>query len=114
MDEKTYIGKLLSLYSAKGEESNHALAIADEATKAFPRSAKLWCIRGDLIQLGTAETSHELSDALASYEQAIVADSNFVEAYESIGYFYDVVMADSKRAVKFFKKAKQLKTLSDS
>ena len=74
MEETAYIERLKSLYPAEGEEtSNQALAVADEAVRAFPESPKLWCMRGDLIQLGAEDIPHELADALASYERAIAS-----------------------------------------
>ena len=110
MDEIDYIEKLKSSYPAEGEDApNETLALADEAVSAFPRSAKLWCIRGDLILLGSGEPSHELVDALTSYEQAIAVDPKCVEAYEEIGHFYDLVMDDEERAKPFFEQAALLK-----
>jgi hypothetical protein len=110
MEEIAYIERLKSLYPAKGEEaSNQTLALADEAVRAFPESPKLWCMRGDLIQLGAEDIPHALVDALASYEQAIAIDSKCVEAYEEIGHFYDAVMDDAERAKPFFHQAAVLK-----
>ncbi len=69
MEEIDYIEKLKSLYPTEGGETSHqALKLTDEAVRAFPKSAKLWCIRGDLILLGSGESTYELADALASYE----------------------------------------------
>ncbi len=111
MDETAYIEKLKASYPTEGEEtSNQALALADEAVRAFPKSAKLWCIRGVLIQLGAGEPTYEVADALASYEQAIVVDPKFVEAYEEVGHFYDLVMNDEERAKPFFRQAALLKS----
>jgi tetratricopeptide (TPR) repeat protein len=110
MEETDYIEKLKSAYPTEGGEiSNEALALADEAAHAFPQSAKLWCIRGDLILLGAGEPTHEIADALASYEQAIAVDPKCAEAYEEIGYFYDLVMDDEERAKPFFRQAELLK-----
>ena len=52
MKESEYIEKLFALWPTEGETSDEALALADEAVRAHPASAKLWCMRGDLIQLG--------------------------------------------------------------
>jgi tetratricopeptide (TPR) repeat protein len=110
MDETAYIERLRSLYPAEGEEaSNHALAVADEAVRAWPESSKLWCMRGDLIQLGAEDIPHDLAEALASYERAIAIDPKCVEAYEEIGHFYDSVMDDADRAKPFFHQAAVLK-----
>lgn len=110
MEEDAYIEKLKSSYPTEGgETSNQALALADEAVRAFPNSAKLWCIRGDLIQLGAGEPTYEIANALASYEQAVAVDPKCMEAYEEIGYFYDSVMDDVERAKPFFDQAALLK-----
>jgi tetratricopeptide (TPR) repeat protein len=110
MDETAYIEKLKSLSPAEGEEaSNQALAFADEAVRAWPHSSKLWCMRGDLIQLGAEDIPYELDDALASYERAIAIDPKCVEAYEEIGHFYSAVMDDAERAKPFFHQAAVLK-----
>jgi hypothetical protein len=109
MDETQYIEHLLSLYPLESEETTKAtLALAEEAVHAFPASAKLWCIRGDLIQLSSGD-EYKLEEALMSYKQAIAIDSCFVEAYEEIGHFYDLVMDDPKQAEPFFNKADLLK-----
>ena len=109
MEETAYIEKLKSLCPAADQEaSKQVLALADEAVRAWPNSSRLWCMRGDLIQLGTGDT-HDLADALASYKQAIAIDPKCVEAYEEIGHFYDSVMDDAERAQPFFLQAAQLK-----
>jgi tetratricopeptide (TPR) repeat protein len=110
MEETAYIEKLKSLCPAEGEEaSNQVLALADEAVRAWPDSSKLWCMRGDLIQLGAEAIPHDLADALASYERAIAIDPKCVEAYEEIGHFYASVMDDAERAKPFFHQAAVLK-----
>jgi len=110
MKEAEYIEKLKSSYPDEGEDTSYeTLCFADGAVHAFPQSAKLWCIRGDLIQLGAGDAGHELSDALASYQQAIKIDPKFIEAYEEIGHFYDLVMDDEKRAKPYFRQAELLK-----
>jgi tetratricopeptide (TPR) repeat protein len=111
MEEADYIEKLKSSYPAEGEDVHtEILALADEAVRTFPQSAKLWCIRGDLIQLGSGEPSYELADALASYERAIIVDPKCIEGYEEIGYFYDLVIDDEERAKPFFDRAALLKS----
>ena len=110
MEETAYIERLKSLYPTEGEEaSNQTLALADEAVREWPESAKLWCIRGDLIQLGAEDVPHGLADALTSYERAIAIDPKCIEAYEEIGHFYDAVMDDAERAKPFFHQAAALK-----
>ena len=109
MTERAYIERLTSLWPVDGETSKEAQALADEAVRAFPRSAELWCMRGDLIQLGSADCVYGLEDALACYEQATSVDPKFAEAYEEIGHFYDAVVPDPKRARSAFRKAASLR-----
>ena len=110
MEETAYIEKLKSLYPAEGEEtSNQALALAEEAVRAFPESPKLWCMRGDLIQLSAEGIPYELGDALASYKRAIAINPKCVEAYEEIGHFYEAIMGDAESAKPFFHQAAVLK-----
>jgi tetratricopeptide (TPR) repeat protein len=110
MEESAYIEKLKSLCPTEDEEaSSEVLALADEAVRAWPESSKLWCMRGDLIQLGAEDLPYELAEALASYERAIAIDPRCVEAYKEIGHFYDVVMDDVESAKPFFRQAAILK-----
>jgi tetratricopeptide (TPR) repeat protein len=103
--EANYIETLEALYPQQEAASVEVLALAEKAVTEFPNSAKLWCIRGDLIQLGTSEAKYELNNALESYERAIAVDPSFAEAYESIGFFYDAVMDDPESAEPAFRKA---------
>jgi hypothetical protein len=48
MDEAEYIQQLQQ--SSKGSEWSPAtLALADKAVAVFPKSARLWCLRGNVI-----------------------------------------------------------------
>jgi tetratricopeptide (TPR) repeat protein len=92
--EQTYIDQIASQWPKKMGESDASLALltlVEEAVSTFPKSPKLWCIRGDLIQFAPMEAQYELADALLSYQTAIEIDPLFAEAYESIGYYYDVI-----------------------
>ena len=53
MTEDDYIAELKKRWPRQGEAALETIALADEATREFPRSPRLWCIRGDLIQLGS-------------------------------------------------------------
>jgi tetratricopeptide (TPR) repeat protein len=109
MKESGYIEKLFAVWPTEGETSNEALALADEAVGAYPDSAKLWCMRGDLIQLGSADIPYSLEDALACYERAVSIDPNFAEGHEEIGHFYDAVMPNPNLARRAFRKAARIR-----
>lgn len=103
--ESEYITSLEGSYPEQGEASVEVMALVEEAVAAFPNSSKLWCIRGDLIQLSTVEAEYELEDALRSYERAAAVESASADAYTEMGYFYDAVMADPASAEHSFQKA---------
>ena len=109
MKESDYIEKLFTLWPTKGETSAEALALADEAVRAYPDSAKLWCMLGDLIQLGLANIPYSLEDALACYERAVSIDPNFAEGHEEIGHFYDAVMPNPRRARRALREAARIR-----
>ncbi len=103
-----YIDRVQALYPQEGEASAEALALVEQAVAECPKCAKLWCLRGDLIQLGGPESRYELADALRSYEQAIAFDPLCAEAYESLGFFYDAVIDAPESAEPFFREAIRL------
>lgn len=109
MTESTYIEKLFDLWPTEGETSDEALALSDESVRAHPNSAKLWCMRGNLILLGPADMPYDLADALACYERAVSIDPNFAEGYEEIGHFYDAVVPDPLRAERAFREAARIR-----
>jgi tetratricopeptide (TPR) repeat protein len=112
MTESDYITKLKARWPRR-EDSDEvllaAIALADEAVRAFPQSPRLWCIRGDVIQLGPESSPHSLDDARACYERATEIDPNFAEAWEEIGHFHDAVLGDEAGAQQFFERAKRLR-----
>jgi tetratricopeptide (TPR) repeat protein len=112
MIENDYIAQLEARWPRR-EDSDEVLlatiALADEAVGAFPRSPRLWCIRGDVIQLGPESCSHNLEDARACYQRAIEIDPKFIEAWESLGHFYNAVLDDEIAAQKYFSEAERLK-----
>ncbi|HKC62397.1 MAG TPA: tetratricopeptide repeat protein [Pyrinomonadaceae bacterium] len=109
MKELDYINKLAALWPTEGETSGEALALADEAVRTYPNSAKLWCMRGDLIQLGSEDISYSLEDALACYEKAVSIDPNFAEGHEEIGHFCDAVIPNPTRARRAFREAARIR-----
>lgn len=91
------------------EATPETIALADQAVAAFPTSPKLWCMRGDLIQLGSEDNPHSLDDARACYQRATEIDPQFVEAWESLGHFHNAVLDDEPAAQRFFSEAERLK-----
>ena len=109
MSEEEYIRVLRERTTANSGASLEVIALADEGVQAFPQSAKLWCLRGDLIRLGPENTPHSLDDALACFRRAIEIDRGFAEAWEEIGHFYYAVLDDEAGAEPYFREAAKLK-----
>lgn len=109
MSESDYITELRARWPQDCDATLETVALADEAVRAFPRSAQLWCIRGDLIQLGPESCPHSLDDARASYQRATEIDPQFIEAWESLGHFHNAVLDDETTAQRFFREAERLR-----
>jgi tetratricopeptide (TPR) repeat protein len=113
MTETDYISELKSCWprdeAGKREASMETLALADAAVRAFPRSAPLWVIRGNLLQLGPQDCPLLLEESLACYKKAIEIDPQCAEAWEEAGHFYDAVLDDENAARPFFEQAARLR-----
>ncbi|MCL5274628.1 MAG: hypothetical protein M1434_07770 [Chloroflexi bacterium] len=108
MNESDYIEQLQTMRSGQPKVSTEMLSLIETALISCPQSTKLWCIRGDLIQLSDLDAGYTLNDVLESYKQAAASDPDCAEAYESIGYYYDAVMNDPHMAQPAFRKALSL------
>jgi hypothetical protein len=104
MTESDYIQKIQKFWPVKDTEAIEPLRLVEEAIVAFPLSPKLLCMKGDLIQLSDGK-AYDLSDAAACYDRAASIDPSFAEAFESLGYFHDVVSDDLERAESAFRTA---------
>jgi Tfp pilus assembly protein PilF len=107
MTEQDYIELIRSRWPSnyEAEPTPGAIAICELAVAEFPSSAKLWLMRGDLIQLAGYEGAPPLSDAEQSYRQAIAVSPRCSEAYEALANFFDAVMAKPRKARQYFRKA---------
>jgi tetratricopeptide (TPR) repeat protein len=109
MTEDDYISQLRAGWPKDSDTSLAVIALADEAVRAFPQSARLWLMRGDLIQIGPKSCPHPLEEALRSYQRAIEIDPQFVDAWDEIGHYHDAVLADETGAQKYFREAQRLR-----
>jgi tetratricopeptide (TPR) repeat protein len=109
MTEGQYIQRLKDLWPRDTDASLEAIALADTSVSAFHGSARLWCMRGSLIQLGPEQCPHPLDEALASYRRAVELDPEFAEAWEELGHYYDAVLDDESGAEPFFERARKLR-----
>jgi tetratricopeptide (TPR) repeat protein len=89
MTEDDYLEALSERWPRGGTETrDDTLQLVEEAIAAFPLSARLWCARGDLIQLSSGEAPYTLDDARASYEHALAIDPDDCEALQELGHFH--------------------------
>ena len=95
--EDFYIEQIQNITSTVGVTAD-ALHSVEEALLALPSSCRLWCLRGDLIQMQEDESQYQLADAMTSYKRAAEIDPACAEAQESMGYFYDVFEDDFEKA----------------
>ena len=109
MTEDDYISQLRGGWPKSRDASLQVIALADEAVRAFPQSARLWVMRGDLIQMGPELCPHPLEESLRSYQRAVEADPQFAEAWEEIGHYHDAVLDDEEGARQYFDRARSLK-----
>jgi tetratricopeptide (TPR) repeat protein len=115
MTENDYIEELKNRWprTAKTKATIETITFADEATRAFPHSPKLWCMRGNLIECGPENCPHSLDEALASYKRAIEVDPQFIDAWEYIGDYYRDVLGKEDEAKPYFHEAERLKGYHD-
>jgi tetratricopeptide (TPR) repeat protein len=109
MTEDDYISVLRAQWPRDCDASLEAITLADEAARAFPSSARLLVMRGNLIQLGSKSCPHPLEEALRSYQRAAEIDPQFAEAWEEIGHYHDAVLDDEPAAKRFFREAERLR-----
>ena len=109
MTEDDYISALRAGWPRDGDASLEVIALADEAIRSFPQSARLWLMRGEIIQLGPESCPHPLAESLSSFQRAVELEPEFAEAWDEIGHYHDAVLADEKAAQRFFRKAERLR-----
>ncbi|MSR57315.1 MAG: hypothetical protein EXS05_06555 [Planctomycetaceae bacterium] len=102
MTEPEYVDEIWRLKTA--EQIADALRMLEAAVGEYPTSAELLCLLGDMIQLSDGDR-YQSADALAAYQKAVAADPCCCEAYESLGYYYDVYTDDFERAENAFRTA---------
>ena len=91
------------------EPSSATIELADAAIRAWPSSAPLWTVRGDLLQLVDNETGYPLKEVGRCYREAIKADPRYAEAYEELGRFLAETMDNRRKARRFLDRARRLR-----
>lgn len=114
MTENDFIAELQKHWPQVGDDPMAAMALADEALCAFPRLARLWCLRGKLIALGSEDCPVQSEEALECYIKAIDIDPYCAEAWEQAGFFQDGALHNEAAAQRFLREAKRLRGLGDA
>lgn len=114
MNLSSIIDLLFKRRDREKEISLETMKLVEDSILKFPNSSKLQCIKGDFIQLSSEDTPYELLDSLKAYEQAIELDPKCAEAFESIGYYYDIIDEQFDLAREAFEKALEVEVRIDS
>ena len=105
MEEADYLDTLMALSQDLDDVTPAVLALAAQAVQAHPRSTKLRCLMGNLIQLGPPDAWYGLAEAQQCYAAALAIDPACWEAYQELGYFHFVVRDDPASAAAAFQAA---------
>ena len=92
----------------KAKKWEEALAQVDALLAANPLAAQLYLLRGQLIQLQGESTAYTLDDAETAFKKALELDGTYFDALVELMHFYDVVCADSPKALAYAKQVKAL------
>ena len=111
MTEDDYRNAIADAWESDDVVWSRVVELVERALRDYPNSAKLWCVLGDAIQMAglTEEIApYPPDEVLRCYEKAASLDASCAEAQEEIGYYYDVLVDDPKRAVVAFRAAIRL------
>lgn len=114
MNADDYLDAVEALLASEEGVTDAAVDLAEEATRAHPASAELWCLRGRVLQLYDGPREFTARDYVDSYEQALACDPANVVALEELGYQYDVYFNDFSSAESHFRRAIALGAGEDS
>jgi tetratricopeptide (TPR) repeat protein len=112
MTVEDYIQKLQAI-PQEFETPPERYDLIEEAIRAHPRSATLWCLRGAFIQLGPDDGRYVLEDALESYRKAIEVEPECAEGWEELGHYYDVHLDDGTEARRLWDIAEGLRNKAE-
>lgn len=102
--EENALHELYSIRASETVTTSH-LNTVHEALACFPHSVLVLCTVGDIACLVDKSLSEQLEDPLVYYQRAVVIDPECWEAWESIGYYFDVYKNDLHQAEQAFRKA---------
>lgn len=99
-------GVLKNMLAAK--QWTEALAKVDEMLAANPCAAQLYLLRGQLIQLQSADAAYSLDDVALAFQTALALDDTYFDALVELMHFYDAVCPDMHKAVAYATKVKTI------
>lgn len=115
MNEDQYVDELQRRWpkvSTPGEPTEATLELTRQAVEEHPASAKLWIMRGNLLELADVETNLPLTEPMRCYRRAIHVDPFNIEAYEDLAWFLDAVLGNRRKAKRFVDKARRLRRVA--
>ena len=104
MTELEYINEFQKRKSS--ELTEETISLIDQAVKDYPKSEKLWIMRGDLFQLIDFEMDSPLEESLNCYKKALEINPESAEANFEMASFLNNVLDQPEKAHAFYQKAK--------
>jgi Flp pilus assembly protein TadD len=104
-DQQQYVAAILEEVLRDERATPRAVALLDEGLARYPASAALWCLRGDVLQLGDEDDGAAFETAEASYLKAAELEPGNPEPHESLGRLYDAIFDEPERAADSFRRA---------
>ncbi len=112
MTEQDYIEQLEARFPhtlESIEPTVQTIKLCDQAVQAHPHSAKLWSLRGGLLQLARYDTGYALEESAICFVMAIRAEPHDPAHYVELGHFLEDVMNNPRKAKQYFNKARLLR-----
>lgn len=104
MDEVEYIQQLQQ--NSQGSECSPAtLTLADKAVAVFRKSARLWCLRDNIICRCLDDCSYSIEDAVYCYQKAVELDPFYADAHEQLAHYCKEFLEDPAAARRHYKVA---------
>jgi len=104
MEEGEYIQELQE--RSRGSECSPAtLTLTENAVAAFPKSARLWCLRGNVICRCLEDCNYSIEDAVRCYQKATELDPFYAHAHEKLAHYSNEFMEDPAAARRHYKVA---------
>jgi hypothetical protein len=107
---KGVIKKLQNGMRHRGKATSADLRTIEQLLKKEPKCARLWCMRGNFIELSDDDNIYSIRDALLSYKHGIKVEPEYADSYIEAGYYHFNVRDDPFRALPYFRHALKLKS----